>query len=514
MAGPASDRRGDAGVLAPNHAIEKTLRERLESLPEVSMCWRSVAVDYTQDAAGVEVAYTSPAGERTVTADYLVIADWARSPLRKRMNVRLEGTSSARSTAWHIHAPALTDLFKTPLSSITWFLNDDNQADVLIPQSGDGDWLYACAPLKPGVDADDWHAIAPMLFRSVGDKFEVEPLAGGGWTSHARMAPRYDYGRVFLAGDAAHLTPPFGGFGMNLGVGDAVDLGWKLAATLEGWGGPRLLESYTCERQEAARFIIEGSAANGAVLGPELGARPHMEDEGTLGEGVRAEVARSIIAQKTKQAASLGAQFGYRYAASPLVIEDGTDAPPLAFGEYIPSARPGNRAPHLWLDDETSLYDRFGWGFTPLKLDDAAVDAPLRLAAEQRRVPLTVVDLGLAEARELYEWSLVLIRPDQHVAWRGERLPDDCDRLLQTSLARRPRLPRLSGAQSSAPDDVVNLEDLRLTRMFECDVGENRHDARAERLQLLLRVPHLAHEQLTIREKRDVIVETVRGHLA
>jgi hypothetical protein len=138
----------------------------------------------------------------------------------------------------------------------------------------------------------------------------------------------------------------------------------------------------------------------------------------------------------------------HRGGGSPLVIEDGTEAPPLAFGEYVPTARPGSRAPHLWLDDETSLYDRFGWGFTLLKLDDDALDAPLRLAAEQRRVPLTVVDLGLVEARELYESSLVLIRPDQHVAWRGERLPDDCDRLLQTVCGAL--ASRASSARSAA----------------------------------------------------------------
>jgi hypothetical protein len=373
--------------------------------------------------------------------------------LRKKLNVRLTGKTLAYNTAWHFRAPELASLFQTPQSSFTFFLNEDAYADMLIVQSGEGHWLYTISPLPEGVDAEDWETIKRMLFRSVGAEFEIDEVKGGAWMSQSRMAARYDFGRVFLGGDAAHLTSPFGGFGMNMGIGDAADLGWKLAARLQGWGGPRLLEAYTLERQEAERFIIEGSEHNQKLLGAEL-IRPHMEEDSERGEQARREVKELLINEKTKEFRSLGAQLGYRYEASPLIISDGSEFSPLDYGDYAPSARPGSLAPHLWLADDSSLYDHFGLGFCLLKLDREIATDALEAVAAELSVPLKVFELDSDEARALYECKLALVRPDQHVCWRGDELPEDGVKLLDTvrgALASR----RRSGVASALePADV------------------------------------------------------------
>jgi hypothetical protein len=243
------------------------------------------------------------------------------------------------------------------------------------------------------------------------------------------MAPTFNFGRAFLIGDAAHLTSPFGGFGMNLGIGDAADLGWKIAATLNGWGGPRLLETYTLERREVANFIIQGSAHNNKVWGKAL-VRPYMEEDSERGAKVRAEVRDFVIREKTRQFRSLGAQLGYRYTGSPIVVSDGTELPPLEYGDYHPSAVPGCRAPHVWLDDGSSLFDHFGSGFCLLKLAHDAETAPIQRAAAKVGLPLKVLEFDNSSIGALYERSLVLIRPDQHVAWRGDVPPQDCEALV------------------------------------------------------------------------------------
>jgi 2-polyprenyl-6-methoxyphenol hydroxylase-like FAD-dependent oxidoreductase len=415
---------------APFQAIEKTLREKLLELPNATFLPHSTIVDFAQDEHGVEVTYEGPDGVGKMSASYLVIADGAQSELRKKLNLRMVGETLFHNSSWHFRSPALTKLFaKTQLSSMTFFLNEDAYGDLIVPQSAEDHWVYMISPIPEGLDPEDWPAVQKMLFRSIGAEFEVFDPVGSYWGSHSRMAPTFNFGRVFLVGDAAHLTSPFGGFGMNLGIGDAADIGWKLAATLDGWGGPRLLETYTIERREVANFIIQGSAHNNKVWGKAL-VRPHMEEDSERGERVRAEVRDFVIREKTRQFRSLGAQLGYRYTGSPIIVGDGAELPPLDYGEYYPSAVPGCRAPHLWLNDGSSLFDHFGSGFCLLKTDPTVRSAPLERAAAYVGMPLKVLELGNSAVRALYERSLVLIRPDQHVAWRGDALPSDCVALV------------------------------------------------------------------------------------
>ncbi|WP_327751873.1 FAD-dependent monooxygenase [Sphingobium sp. SJ10-10] len=415
---------------APFQAIEKTLRERVLELPNITFSSFSSAVDFVQDEKGVELTYEKDGQTKTVSGQYLVVADGPYSSLRRKINLRLEGETIFRNFSWYFRAPELSKLFeKTQLSSHTFFLNDDAYGDLLAPQSENDHWVYMVSPTPEGVDPKDWDTVKKMLFRSVGQEFETSEEQGWEWGSHARMTRTFNFGRAFLAGDAAHLTPPFGGFGMNMGVGDAADLGWKISAMLDGWGGPQLLESYTLERREVCKFIIEGSVHNNRLWGKAL-VKEYMEEDSERGEQVRAEVRDVIIKEKTQQFKSLGAQFGYRYTGSPIIVGDGSELPPLHYGDYIPTSIPGYRAPHVWLQKEDSLYDHFGTGFCLLVLCAEVDTAPLEAAADDAGLPLKVWRLDNADVRAQYDRKLTLIRPDQHVAWRGDALPDDCRHLV------------------------------------------------------------------------------------
>ena len=419
---------------APNEAIEKTLRDRVETLSLIDFRSEHEVQSFTQDADGVTVTVTTPRGEESIVASYLVAAEGSRSRLRSEiLNVRMEGKPNlARSFLWHLRAPQLAELWKaSPMASMLLFYNEDRNCDSLVPQSGTDHWAYFCSPVPDHVDGDDWAACRQMLFRAIGQEFDVEPLDGGTFMTHSMQAPRFDFGRVLLAGDAAHLVSPMGGFGMNIGIGDAADLGWKLAALIEGWGGPMLLPSYSIERGEAARFILDGCERNQAVGAREL-VRAGIEDDGPAGDTVRAQVAEDIQTQKSRQFKRMGGQLGYRYSSSPIIVRDGAEEPPPSFEDYVPSAAPGNRAPHHWLKDGSSLYDRLGPGFTLLLLDDIDAD-PIRRSATARRIPLSLLTLDepdLTALRRLYGAKAAIIRSDHHVAWRGDRLPDSVDGLL------------------------------------------------------------------------------------
>ena len=269
-----------------------------------------------------------------------------------------------------------------------------------------------------GVSAEVGQADPHALIRSlVGAKIDAEVLGTDPWTARMLLADRYRNGRVFLAGDAAHLNPPWGGHGFNTGIGDAVNIGWKLAAVLEGWGGDGLLASYEAERRVVAEQTIEEATINMSVLAPEL-SNQEMANADSGGEQARRAAARVIRTAKDREFHSLGLVLGYQYDASPVIVDDST--PPLPVGQdYLPTARPGARLPHRWLPDGTSLYDRLGNGLTLLRLRDDVDVAPFIESAAAGRVPLTVLDLRGQPFEEIYGAPLLLVRSDQHVAWRG-----------------------------------------------------------------------------------------------
>ena len=242
------------------------------------------------------------------------------------------------------------------------------------------------------------------------------------------MADSYGTRRVFIAGDAAHLMSPTGGFGMNTGIQDAVDLGWKLEARLRGWGGAELLRSYEVERRPVAvRNVTEASSNLVRMLSTrERLPPPEVFQSGPQGDAARHDYGAWFTATMRHEWRTLGFHFGYRYDGSPVIWPDGTPEPPLDTSTYTQTARPGHRAPHAFLPDGRSTLDLFGRGFVLLRLgSDAPAGERLREAAAKAGLPLQVIDLDLPEIAALYQSRLVLVRPDGHVAWRADAEPDD-----------------------------------------------------------------------------------------
>jgi hypothetical protein len=293
---------------------------------------------------------------------------------------------------------------------------------------GTQDFLFNTR-IKTIDERPDPNYIGRTFLACVGEEVPFSFVGHFPWTAgQAAVADSFGRGNVWLAGDAVHLFTPTGGFGMNTGIDDAANLGWKLAAVVQGWGGPQLLASYGTERRPIA-FRNTGMAKRFSVDLGAAPADPEMLDDSAAGAAARARTG-AFFARFGEEFASIGIQLGARYDGSPIIVPDGTTPPEDDPTVYAPSACPGGRAPHLFLGRGDSLFDHFGSGLTLLRVAGNADPRPLATAAKARGVPFAQFNVALAQGRELYEADLALIRPDQHVAWRGNRLPDDCDALL------------------------------------------------------------------------------------
>jgi len=272
--------------------------------------------------------------------------------------------------------------------------------------------------------------MAVMFERTVAMPVKYEMLYVGQWKQNLLLVDRYASGRIFLAGDAVHLMIPTGGLGMNSGVGDAYDLAWKLAATLQGWGGPKLFASYELERRPVGERNVaaSGHAARGRRTW-RAAWRPNIRDDTPEGAAARANLTRIADVEQRKGNVMRGAELGYRYIGSPIVADE-PDGPEPDFKNYVPTTWPGARLPHLWLADGSALHDRIDAGFTLLRLGRGPADAaPLARAFAAYGAPFTVLDVAEERVRDLYGHDLLLLRPDLHVVWRGNVLPVDPDKL-------------------------------------------------------------------------------------
>lgn len=411
----------------PQYKLEEVLLRHARRLPTVDIRLGQEFCGSTQQAAGVTVQVKDRESGLTWTvgADYLVGADGARSAVREVIGAKMIGIPElSRNYNIIFRAPGLDKAHKHGRAIMFWQINPD--APSLIGPMDVGD-LWFMMPTKVN-DAHRLSQVAAedLIRRSTGFDGPLEVLSADEWTAAKLIADRYRDGRIFLAGDACHLHPPFGGFGMNLGVSDGVDLGWKLAAVLSGWAGEKLLGSYETERRQVHEFVVDAAAANHATLADAL-LRPHLEEDGEAGNLARAEVGEAIRVHKRAEFFARGVVLGYCYQKSPVIRDDGTQANWVRSIEYTPSAIPGCIAPHRWLDDGRSLYDRFGAGFTLLVNREGCEDSIAAAQHEAARlgVPLEILELPNIGLDGLYEANLALIRPDQHIAWRGASWPTD-----------------------------------------------------------------------------------------
>lgn len=424
----------------PQYVLEEVLRRHAVSLPGVSVAFETELASFTE-AGGVVVSGlrdVRTGTTRQVESAYLIGADGARSGVREGIGATMVGEGAfSRNYSIIFRSPELAGRHAHGRAIMYWMVNEEVPS-LLGPMDEQGLWMFMATKLPGNLDPA---AVDPvdLIRRGTGlHDLAVEVVGTDPWVAHRLVADRYARGRVYLAGDSCHLHPPFGGFGMNMGIGDAVDLGWKMAATLQGWGGPDLLASYEEERRPAHERTIAEAVINYGAVGNQL-VRPGLEDPGSVGEATRQEVREVIEATKVREFKTLGIVLGMRYADSPIVVPDGSEPPPEHVMLYVPSAHPGCLAPHLWLGDGSSLYDHFGPGFTLLVTEGDGRDAEaLAAAAAARGLPLRVVVPADPRLKGRYEARFALIRPDQYVAWRGDAVPADADGLLARVTAGSP----------------------------------------------------------------------------
>ena len=416
----------------PQFVVERVLRRAVDAEPFCSACygWSACALD--ERDREVSVWLEGPDGERQeVRAAFVLGCDGSSSVVRASIGVRYAGTVDERRNLTAVfRAPGLAERVPHGPAIQYWVLQPGASAYMGRLDLG-GRWWIGLIGVPGALTGDDVRARIQL---AVGAPVDVEVVGTDPWTSRMLVAERFASERVFLCGDAAHLNPPWGGHGFNTGIGDAVNAAWKLASVLAGWGGAGLLETYEAERRPVAVRTVALAARHAGLLSADF-ADPVLLESSPLGVEARAKAAAEIAAKKYDEFHGLGLVLGYHYAGSAIVAAvsghgavPGDEAGSDDVSRYVPDASPGHRLPHGWLSSSESLYDRLGQWFTLLRLGDDD-PAPVVAAAERRRVPIQVVDLR-AERLDL-DAPLVMVRPDQHVAWRGGT-PSRPDEVVKT----------------------------------------------------------------------------------
>jgi 2-polyprenyl-6-methoxyphenol hydroxylase-like FAD-dependent oxidoreductase len=433
--------------------VERFLLQKAREAPNIDVRFGWQAQWFTQDERNVRVnARNAVNGEEIVwTADYAVGCDGGHGFVRKTLGIEYEGDIQKKDAYWtgqffsiHMRIPDLYPRFVGHRRAwMYWSINPDpNTRGVLITLNGADEFMMLIKP-KVGRTDVDRDEVTGWVKASIGEDIPVEVIGHYPWSAgQALVAERYKAGRIMIAGDAAHLFTPTGGFGMNTGIDDSYNLAWKLAAVLQGWGGDRLLDSYQAERKPIG-YRNTGASRKYASRMHDAVVPDDIEADGAVGDAAREKAAQMTYICRNhfcrpEHTDAVGVQLGARYDGSPIIVPDGNppdDVFPTTYEEYFPSGLPGGRAPHLWLDDErkmgSSLFDRFGKGFTLLRPEGSKLDTDaFERAATNLSVPLTLLDVPIPEACDLYGRDLILVRPDRYIVWRGDAVPDDVDSLF------------------------------------------------------------------------------------
>ena len=415
--------------LVSQNTVEPFLKGVAEQTPNVTVRYGQGVIDLQQDEQGVTVVAQVQDGQMedgqalNYRCSYLVGCDGGASTVRKRLDINLEGQGALFESCQVIFWS--DDLYeRIPVGKGRHYNFVDGTS---IVAQGDRKEFTMHTPLPKDSD------FIKLLRNLIGFDCELQIRKIITWRPHLLLAQHYRDRRVLLAGDAIHLVIPTGGLGMNTGIGDAIDLSWKLAAVVRGWAGPALLDSYQRERRPVGEHNVAASgwAASGVPIWKAL-VTPQIYEDSATGAALRQQVAQSFLINHGRMHGMRGAEFGYSYAGSPLIADEPGNVAQWDTNVYLPHARPGARIPHMWLADGRAIQDVLGPDYTLLDLRGDCDTTELEHAFRALSAPLTVLRLDESKLRDVYGRSVLLLGPDLHIAWSGEApLPDP------QSLARR-----------------------------------------------------------------------------
>jgi 2-polyprenyl-6-methoxyphenol hydroxylase-like FAD-dependent oxidoreductase len=409
----------------PQNFFDPVLRRAAEREGSVQLLFGAEVTSVQQDAGYVEADFVADGGTTRVQSDYLVGCDGAGGITRRSAGISLTGPAAlSYSLNVVFSCPAIREMLSDPPAYRYVLIGAEGLWATIVNIDGRNNWrLQALGDEKPVQWSDD--LIRSLIARAIGADLPYELISVAPWTRREVVAASFRKGRCFLAGDSAHQMSPTGGYGMNSGIADAVNLSWKLDAALKGWAGPNLLDSYDLERRPVTAWTA--TIASGNLKRMRETPKSPSTDPEHPSLNFAAVSAHAVMQEEYR---SIGVHMGYSYDTSPIVCQEG---PPreIPIGSLAPTAIPGSRAPHAWIEPGVSTLDRFGDGMTLLDFsDDAARSSSLVEAAAARGVPLRHVRIDARDIRRLYERDLVLVRPDGHVAWRGDVAPHDSQAVI------------------------------------------------------------------------------------
>ena len=417
--------------------LEPILIDHATAMPGLILLNRTRVTGFTQDATGIVATAENPETSEAIeiTGKYLIGCEGAQSPTRRAIGARFEGDAEiSRTQSTYIRAPDLLGRMQAAPAWSNQILNPRRSAN-MFAIDGRETWLIHNY-LRPGEDfssLDRDGCIRAIL----GGDIPYHVIGQEDWIGRRLLANTFRDRRAFICGDAAHIWVPFAGYGMNAGIADAITLSWQLAAVLTGWAAPEILDAYMAERHPITEQVSRYAMNTAMALARQRAAIPaDIEDDSSAGAAARAAFGATLVEINTAQFCCGGLNFGSYYDASPIIAYDGEAPPAYTMDQFTPSTVPGCRTPHIWLPDGKSLYDALGPDFTLLRFDPSTDIVPILDAARVCGMKLAVLDVPrIAPYRE----NLVLSRPDQHIAWRGNHAPAHARELIDRVRGYRSR---------------------------------------------------------------------------
>ena len=418
-------------TITGQNEVEEIILNYIKSLPSVKVNFNHKLIDFSQNADGVtsKIKNIKTGIIKEIKSQYMVACDGGKSKVRDKLNINLKGRADmAKFVSIYFKAPEFMKCHKFGTANIYFPLHKE-YAGFLLNWDGGTTFTYHLMLQKNQI----WDKVNPKLaIESVlGSRTKIEIISVQPWSAHALVAEKYVDKRIILSGDAAHLFSPTGGFGMNTGISDAIDIAWKLQAMIEGWGGKNLIDSYFYERHSIGIRNTQEAADCFDQIYSVMQYGDELDEETDKGKSLRKKLSINLKEQD-KLISSSGTLLGYRYTNSAIIISDGTTETTDNPRVYIPTARPGHRAPHIWLEEGISILDKFGKDFTLICfINDKKGIHKFMVDAKVIKIPLHIIKIEDKDASKLYEFNFILVRPDLMVAWRSNLLPDNPRTVLE-----------------------------------------------------------------------------------